>query len=118
MGLPSPSIVYDFSSFFSWKNVFCDVNKHVIELSFSGIVLKLAHNMLVKSIPNLRTLNLVENDILGGVSDFSGLKFIVSLNISGNSFQGSVTDVFVLKLEVLDLSRNQFQGHISQAIFI
>ncbi|KAI5438527.1 Guanine nucleotide-binding protein alpha-2 subunit [Lathyrus oleraceus] len=27
---------------------------------------------------------------------------------------GSVTDVFVLKLEVLDLSRNQFQGHISQ----
>ncbi|KAI5419479.1 hypothetical protein KIW84_043595 [Lathyrus oleraceus] len=27
---------------------------------------------------------------------------------------GSVTYVFVLKLEVLDLSRNQFQGHISQ----
>ncbi|XP_050875191.1 probable LRR receptor-like serine/threonine-protein kinase At2g24230 [Lathyrus oleraceus] len=64
--------------------------------------------------PNLRTLNLAENDIFGGVSDFSGLKSIVSLNISGNSFQGSVTDVFVLKLEVLDLSRNQFQGHISQ----
>ncbi|CAK8564303.1 unnamed protein product [Lathyrus sativus] len=64
--------------------------------------------------PNLRTLNLAENDIFGGVSDFSGLKSIVSLNISGNSFQGSVTDVFVLKLEVLDLSRNQFQGHVSQ----
>ena len=64
--------------------------------------------------PNLRTLNLAENDIFGGVSDFSGLKSIVSLNISGNLFQGSVTDVFVLKLEVLDLSRNQFQGHISQ----
>ncbi|KAI5433299.1 hypothetical protein KIW84_020542 [Lathyrus oleraceus] len=27
---------------------------------------------------------------------------------------GSVTYVFVLKLEVLDLGRNQFQGHISQ----
>ncbi|KAI5425000.1 hypothetical protein KIW84_030977 [Lathyrus oleraceus] len=63
--------------------------------------------------PNLRTLNLAENDIFGGVSDFSGLKSIVSLNI-GNLFQGSVTDVFVLKLEDLDLSRNQFQGHISQ----
>ncbi|CAI8611380.1 unnamed protein product [Vicia faba] len=233
---PSSSKVYDFSSSVcSWKGVFCDANKHVIELSFSGIgltgpipettlgklnnlqsldlsrnkitalpsdfwsltslkrlnlssnqisgsltnnignfglletidlsknsfseeipetlnslmslrVLKLAHNMFVKSIPsgilkcqalvsidlsenqlngtlprgfgdgfpNLRTLNLAENNIFGGVSDFSGLKSIVSLNISGNSFQGSVTDVFVLKLEVLDLSRNQFQGHISQ----
>ncbi|KAI5384989.1 hypothetical protein KIW84_071836 [Lathyrus oleraceus] len=45
--------------------------------------------------PNLRTLNLAENDIFGGVSDFSGLKSIVSLNISGNLFQGSVTEVFV-----------------------
>ncbi|XP_004507733.1 probable LRR receptor-like serine/threonine-protein kinase At2g24230 [Cicer arietinum] len=64
--------------------------------------------------PKLRNLNLAENNIYGGISDFSGLNSIVTLNISGNSFQGSIMSVFVLKLEVLDLRRNQFQGHMSQ----
>ncbi|KAE9609797.1 hypothetical protein Lal_00006415 [Lupinus albus] len=64
--------------------------------------------------PKLRTLNLAENKIYGRVSDISGLKSIVSLNISGNLFEGSVMDVFQEQLEVLDLSRNQFQGHIPQ----
>jgi Leucine-rich repeat (LRR) protein len=64
--------------------------------------------------PKLRTMNLAENNIDEGVSDFSGLTSIASLNISGNSFQGSIIDAFELKLEVLDLSRNQFQGRISQ----
>ncbi|XP_020229273.1 probable LRR receptor-like serine/threonine-protein kinase At2g24230 [Cajanus cajan] len=64
--------------------------------------------------PKLRVLNLSRNNMYGRVSDISGLKSLVSLNISGNSFQGSIMDVFQGRLEVLDLSRNQFQGHIPQ----
>ncbi|KAI5387767.1 hypothetical protein KIW84_073750 [Lathyrus oleraceus] len=45
------------------------------------------------------------------LTDFAH-SFHFSLNCIADT--GSVTDVFVLKLEVLDLSRNQFQGHISQ----
>ncbi|TKY73115.1 LRR receptor serine/threonine-protein kinase [Spatholobus suberectus] len=64
--------------------------------------------------PNLITLNLAGNSINGRDSDISGLKSIVSLNISGNAFQGSVMSLFQGILEVMDLSRNQFEGHISQ----
>ncbi|MED6131772.1 hypothetical protein PIB30_013024 [Stylosanthes scabra] len=64
--------------------------------------------------PKLKTLNIAANDIDGRIVDISGFNSIQSLNISGNSFQGSIMGVFQEKLEVLDLSRNQFQGHISQ----
>ncbi|KAG4968221.1 hypothetical protein JHK87_033872 [Glycine soja] len=60
--------------------------------------------------PNLITLNLAGNSIHGSDSDISGLKSIVSLNISGNSFHGSVMSLFHGRLEVMDLSRNQFEG--------
>ncbi|KAB1211876.1 hypothetical protein CJ030_MR5G000942 [Morella rubra] len=69
------------------------------------------------ALPRLKTLNLAGNEINGRDSDFSKMKSISSLNISGNLFQGSVMGVFQEQLEVLDLSRNQFQGHISQVQF-
>ncbi|KAK7354260.1 hypothetical protein VNO80_19719 [Phaseolus coccineus] len=64
--------------------------------------------------PNLITLNLAGNSINGSDSDISGLKSIVSLNISENSFQGSVMKLFQGRLEVMDLRRNHFEGRISQ----
>uniref|UniRef100_A0A199UC59 Protein kinase domain-containing protein n=1 Tax=Manihot esculenta TaxID=3983 RepID=A0A199UC59_MANES len=67
--------------------------------------------------PKLKTLNLAGNEIKGQDSDFSQMKSITSLNISGNLFQGSVMGMFLEMLEVIDLSRNQFQGHISQVQF-
>ncbi|KAL9362740.1 hypothetical protein Peur_045525 [Populus x canadensis] len=67
--------------------------------------------------PKLKTLNLAGNGIQGRDSDFSLMKSITSLNISGNSFQGSVMGVFQELVEVMDLSKNQFQGHISQVHF-
>lgn len=67
--------------------------------------------------PKLKTLNLAENEIHGRDSDFLEMKSITSLNISGNMFQGSVMGLFQEQLGVLDLSRNQFQGHISQVHF-
>ncbi|KAL9326086.1 hypothetical protein ACSQ67_006731 [Phaseolus vulgaris] len=67
--------------------------------------------------PKLRILNLAGNNLYGRVSDISGLKSIANLNISGNSFQGSIVDVFQGRLEVLDISRNQFQGHIPQVLY-
>ena len=67
--------------------------------------------------PKLKTLNVAGNEIYGRDSDFSEMKSITSLNISGNLFQGSVMGVFQNQLAVIDLSRNQFQGHISQVQF-
>ncbi|KAK7281514.1 hypothetical protein RIF29_09581 [Crotalaria pallida] len=64
--------------------------------------------------PKLRTLNLAQNNISGDDSDISGFNSIESLNLSGNSFQGSIMGLFQGRLEFLDLSRNQFEGHISQ----
>ncbi|KAG6673438.1 hypothetical protein I3842_16G112500 [Carya illinoinensis] len=67
--------------------------------------------------PKLKILNLAGNKIYGRDSDFWEMKSIASLNISGNLFQGSVMGVLQEQLEVIDLSRNQFQGHISQVQF-
>ncbi|XP_043701170.1 probable LRR receptor-like serine/threonine-protein kinase At2g24230 isoform X2 [Telopea speciosissima] len=64
--------------------------------------------------PKLRTLNLAVNEIHGRSSDFVGLQSITYLNISGNLFQGSVLGVFQEQLQVIDLSQNLFEGHISQ----
>ncbi|CAH9080165.1 unnamed protein product [Cuscuta epithymum] len=66
------------------------------------------------SFPDLRFLNLAGNRIMGKCSDMSGMKSLVYLNVSGNLFKGSVVGIFGGPLEVIDLSRNQFQGHISQ----
>ncbi|XWS17781.1 hypothetical protein CRYUN_Cryun33cG0096900 [Craigia yunnanensis] len=62
----------------------------------------------------LKTVNLARNEIYGRDKDFAELKSLTSLNISGNLFKGSVIGVFQGQLEVMDLSKNQFQGHISQ----
>ncbi|KAH6828770.1 Leucine-rich repeat protein kinase family protein [Perilla frutescens var. hirtella] len=67
--------------------------------------------------PELKFLNLAGNKILGRDSDFAGMKSIRYLNISGNLFKGSAVGVFEGPLEVIDLSRNQFQGHIAQVNF-
>ncbi|XP_073144346.1 probable LRR receptor-like serine/threonine-protein kinase At2g24230 [Henckelia pumila] len=64
--------------------------------------------------PDLRFLNLAENEISGRDSDFLGMKMIRYLNISGNMFKGPVVGIFEGPLEVIDLSKNQFQGHIDQ----
>ncbi|KAJ4953973.1 hypothetical protein NE237_030805 [Protea cynaroides] len=64
--------------------------------------------------PKLKSLNLAENEIQGRSQDFVGLQSITYLNISGNLFQGSVIFVFQEPLQVIDISRNQFEGHISQ----
>ncbi|KAK4338547.1 hypothetical protein RND71_043034 [Anisodus tanguticus] len=67
--------------------------------------------------PKLKFLNLAENVILGKSSDFSRMDSITHINISGNMFKGSVVDLFEGPLEVIDLSRNQFDGHISKVTF-
>uniref|UniRef100_A0A7N0V420 Protein kinase domain-containing protein n=1 Tax=Kalanchoe fedtschenkoi TaxID=63787 RepID=A0A7N0V420_KALFE len=69
------------------------------------------------ALPNLKFLNLAGNQIQGRVSDFVDLRSLTYLNISRNLFQGSVMDAFHQSLEVIDLSYNQFSGHISQVPF-
>ncbi|KAG7567511.1 Leucine-rich repeat [Arabidopsis thaliana x Arabidopsis arenosa] len=66
--------------------------------------------------PKLKTLSLAGNKIHGRDTDFADLQSISSLNISGNQFDGSVTGVFKETLEVADLSKNRFQGHISSQV--
>ncbi|KAJ8767798.1 hypothetical protein K2173_020738 [Erythroxylum novogranatense] len=67
--------------------------------------------------PKLKSLNLAGNKISGQSSDFSQMNSITSLNISGNSFQGSIMGVFQEHLEVVDISTKQFHGNISQVHF-
>lgn len=67
--------------------------------------------------PKLKTLNLARNEIQGQALQLSELKSITYLNISGNAFQGSVMSVFQEPSEVIDLSQNQFSGHVSQVQF-
>uniref|UniRef100_A0A1D1Z8M9 Putative LRR receptor-like serine/threonine-protein kinase At2g24230 n=1 Tax=Anthurium amnicola TaxID=1678845 RepID=A0A1D1Z8M9_9ARAE len=82
----------------------------------------LSSNRLSGSIPggfwsafrNLTVLNLSGNRISGKIFNFSGMESIGYLNLSGNLFQGSILGVFLGPLRVVDLSSNQFQGHIPQ----
>ncbi|XP_068648958.1 probable LRR receptor-like serine/threonine-protein kinase At2g24230 [Aristolochia californica] len=67
--------------------------------------------------PELRFLNLARNEFHGGVSDLPGLKSLTYLNLSGNLFEGAVNSLFQKPLEIIDLSQNQFQGHVSQVHF-
>ncbi|KAF8033763.1 hypothetical protein BT93_C0122 [Corymbia citriodora subsp. variegata] len=91
----------------------------------SLVLIDLSSNQLNGSLPDnfgaafpkLKTLNLANNEIHGHDTNFSGLKSITTLNISRNSFQGSVLGAFQEMLQVIDLSKNQFQGHISQVRF-
>ncbi|KAI3701596.1 hypothetical protein L6452_26786 [Arctium lappa] len=63
--------------------------------------------------PNLKSLNLAGNEIEGKGSDFSKMESLTYLNISKNLFQGSVVEIFQGRLEVVDLSSNHFEGHVS-----
>lgn len=91
----------------------------------SLISVDLSENKLSASLPigfgaafrYLKFLNLAGNRILGRDTDFAGMESIRYLNISRNLFKGSVVGVFEGPLEVIDVSRNQFQGHISQVNF-
>ncbi|XP_074365880.1 putative LRR receptor-like serine/threonine-protein kinase At2g24230 [Apium graveolens] len=74
-------------------------------------------NGFADAFPMLKVLNLAGNQILGEGSDLSGMASITFVNISNNLFQGSLVDVFQGPLEVIDLSNNQLQGHVSQVNF-
>ncbi|KAL5988856.1 hypothetical protein ACLOJK_026958 [Asimina triloba] len=64
--------------------------------------------------PNLTSLNLAWNSIDGRISDLSGLKHVKHLNLSRNLFWGPFMGVLQMPLQVVDLSRNRLQGHISE----
>ncbi|KAF6162259.1 hypothetical protein GIB67_008388 [Kingdonia uniflora] len=64
--------------------------------------------------PKLKNLDISRNAIQGRSLDISGMKSITYPNISINLFEGYVMGAFEAPLEVIDLSRNQFHGHISQ----
>ncbi|CAL5341170.1 unnamed protein product [Camellia sinensis] len=91
----------------------------------SLVSLDLSSNQLNGNLPNgfgsaftkLKYLNLAQNEIRGRASDFSGMISTLYLNISRNLFSGSVIGVFKVPLEIIDLSQNQFDGHISQVYF-
>ncbi|OIT27362.1 PREDICTED: probable LRR receptor-like serine/threonine-protein kinase At2g24230 [Nicotiana attenuata] len=94
------------------------LNCHSLEfLDISENRLSGLHDGFGAAFPKLKFLNLAENEINGKDSDLLGMVSITHLNISGNLFKGSVVGVFEGPLEVIDLSRNQFQGHISQVNF-
>ncbi|KAK8602550.1 hypothetical protein V6N13_057820 [Hibiscus sabdariffa] len=69
------------------------------------------------ALPKLKTLNLAGNEIRGRDTDFKEMVSLTSLNISRNLFKGSIMGVFQGQLQVIDLSKNQFHGHISQVQF-
>lgn len=64
--------------------------------------------------PKLKSLNLARNLIKGRGSDFAKMGSLNYLNVSKNLFKGSVVEIFQGPLEVVDLSSNHFEGHISR----
>nr|CAD1840217.1 unnamed protein product [Ananas comosus var. bracteatus] len=101
--------------------------------------LDLSHNAFFGEIPtalssisNLALLNLSSNRFEGEIPDailrskslgigingslpaLSGLNSLTYLNLSGNLLHGSILGGFLKNLQVIDLSNNQFQGHILQ----
>ncbi|GER27760.1 leucine-rich repeat protein kinase family protein [Striga asiatica] len=80
----------------------------------SNILTGPLHNGFGAAFRELQFLNLAGNRITGRASDLVGLKSIRVLNISGNIFRGSVVGVFEGLTEVVDLSKNRFQGLMGQ----
>ncbi|GFS31468.1 leucine-rich repeat protein kinase family protein [Actinidia rufa] len=110
-GLPSDFLEFglDLSS-----NIFSGIIPEAIS---SLLSLQLSGSLpdgFVAAFPKLKSLNLAGNGIRGRDSDFTGIKSMTYLNISRNLFQGSVIGVFQEPLEVIDLSKNQFQVGISR----
>ncbi|KAJ0745159.1 putative protein kinase RLK-Pelle-LRR-VII-2 family [Helianthus annuus] len=64
--------------------------------------------------PSLKRLNLAGNLVNGRGFDFSKMVSLTYLNVSKNLFKGSVVEIFQGPLEIIDLSSNHFEGHISQ----
>ncbi|CAM8920850.1 unnamed protein product [Rhodiola kirilowii] len=88
------------------------------------VLLDVSSNQFSGSLPdgffallNLKFLSLARNQFQGKVSDFVGQNNLTYLNISRNLFHGSVMEAFQQSLQVIDLSYNQFSGHISQIPF-
>ncbi|KAL8242932.1 hypothetical protein R6Q59_013234 [Mikania micrantha] len=67
--------------------------------------------------PKLKSLNLAGNMVKGKGADFIKMGSLNYLNISKNLFTGSVVEIFHGPLEIIDLSSNHFEGHISQVNF-
>ncbi|WOK98273.1 putative LRR receptor-like serine/threonine-protein kinase [Canna indica] len=88
----------------------------------SLVSLDVSNNRLNGSVPdgfgatfkNLSILDLSENGISGKMPDLSGLHSVTYLNLSGNLFRDLVLGGFRAPLQVVDLSRNQFHGLVSQ----
>ncbi|KAI6683172.1 hypothetical protein NL676_029085 [Syzygium grande] len=85
------------------------------------VYLNLSHNILggelnLIGLSSLETLDLSKNRIGGGIqTSFPAIcNSLVVLNISENNLTGSIEDVFnqCYKLRYLDLSTNNFSGHI------
>ncbi|XP_020103741.1 probable LRR receptor-like serine/threonine-protein kinase At2g24230 [Ananas comosus] len=90
-------------------------SKSLVSVDFSG-------NLLYGTLPDdfgnsmqsLEELNLAGNRINGSLPALSGLNSLTYLNLSGNLLHGSILGGFLKNLQVIDLSNNQFQGHILQ----
>ncbi|GMJ11097.1 hypothetical protein like AT2G24230 [Hibiscus trionum] len=113
------------SSVCSWKRVQCDANKeNVIALKASGLGLTgLIPDSTIGKLTKLQSLDLSNNKITALPSDLWSLGSLKSLNLSSNQISGSIPNNignFGL-LQVVDLSGNisgnLFQGHISQVQF-
>ncbi|XP_064968603.1 probable LRR receptor-like serine/threonine-protein kinase At2g24230 [Musa acuminata AAA Group] len=107
-----------------------DLSRNSLEMSIPDTVLgcvslvslDLSHNRLNGSVPdgfgaafkNLSALDLAQNEISGKMPDLSGLDSISYLNLSRNRFRDLVLGGFREPLQVVDLSKNQFHGLISQ----
>ncbi|KAK4754952.1 hypothetical protein SAY87_008709 [Trapa incisa] len=104
------------------RNMFESIFPLGIPTFQSLVVLDLSSNRLNETLPRgfstafpkLESLNLACNAIEGRDTDFSGMKSLRYLNVSGNLLRGPVMNFFNEMLQVVDLSRNRLYGHISR----
>lgn len=106
---------------FSWSNVVCGNDGHVISLNLASKGFSGTLSPSIKKLKFLANLDLQNNNLSGLLSDFLGdMVQLASLNLANNKFSGSIPASWarLSNLKHLDLSSNNLSGRIPRQLFL
>ncbi|URD90210.1 LRR receptor-like serine threonine-protein kinase [Musa troglodytarum] len=105
----------------NWAGVVCDDDGNVSGLRLEDMRLSgsLTRIVLLQSLPGLRTLSFMKNDLEGPLPEVGKFKSLRTLYLSTNKFSGAISDdafAGMSWLKKLHLSSNGFSGPIPTSI--